>query len=173
MDNDGPAAQPASRFLLLVTLPDGREEEHVLEGPEIAVGRDPSNHIQIPHHFVSQFHAKFVRSGDKMTVVDLGSANKTRVNGHAVLQKSLMEGDDIQFADVACRLVLLDSDRPSRRATSAPPMEPGSGRVDGVRDRDGHVGPRRVDGPVSRTYLSIVVIALFSVAAALALEVCR
>ncbi len=79
--------------------------EHALLERETTIGRDPENGICIPHAFVSSFHAKLVRYGDVITLVDLRSVNKTRVNGRPVLQKSLRPGDEIEFAGVKSRLV--------------------------------------------------------------------
>ncbi len=90
---------------LVVQLPDGEEVEHALVERETIIGRDPENGICIPHAFVSSFHAKLVRYGDSITLVDLGSVNKTRVNGRPILQKSLRSGDEIEFAGVKSRLV--------------------------------------------------------------------
>jgi pSer/pThr/pTyr-binding forkhead associated (FHA) protein len=86
-------------------LPDGEEANHALVEREITIGRDPENGICIPHAFVSSFHAKLVRYGDTITLVDLRSVNKTRVNGRPVLQKELRPGDEIEFAGVKSRLV--------------------------------------------------------------------
>jgi pSer/pThr/pTyr-binding forkhead associated (FHA) protein len=90
---------------LVVQLPDGQEMKHALVERETTIGRDPENGICIPHAFVSNFHAKLVRYGDAITLVDLRSVNKTRVNGRPVLQKELRPGDEIEFAGVKSRLV--------------------------------------------------------------------
>ena len=149
-------ARAPQDFLLLVTLPDGREEEHTLDGREITVGRDPANRIRIPHHFVSQFHAKFVRTGESWMLVDLGSVNKTRVGGHAILQKTLMGGEEIEFAGVKCRILAPTPEHSGCIAGAGP-----------VSD------PARAGPPVPRIYLSVGVIVLFTLVTALAHEVCR
>lgn len=70
------------------------------------MGRDPENDICIPHHLISKFHAKLLISNQSVTVVDLDSANKTRLNGQVVTQATVRYGDELQFARVTCRLVL-------------------------------------------------------------------
>jgi pSer/pThr/pTyr-binding forkhead associated (FHA) protein len=160
MVSDEWAAQTSDRYLLAVTLPDGAEEEHLIEGREVTVGRDPANHIQLSHHFVSQFHAKFVRTGSSLSIVDLGSANKTRVNGREIAQKGLKEGDEIEFASIKCILVLEGNPIPGS------PIIPESGQE---TERPESL-PR--DPPISKAYLSVGVVLLFAAVVALALQVC-
>jgi predicted component of type VI protein secretion system len=165
----------AGSAVLLVTMPEGDVVEHPLRERETTIGRDRSNHICITNHLVSAFHAKIIRSGGTFSLVDLGSANKTRVNGRPVLQKTLGFGDAIQIAGVACRLI--DSSEPAE--------EPTVGReeqdVDGVSQRTSRMdGDRHVTAsvsdpwkpPVSRLNLALVALVLFSLAAALATQVC-
>ncbi len=90
---------------LIVLLPDGKEVCHSVVGRETSIGRDPSNRISISDHFVSQFHAKLLVSRKGFTLVDLGSSNKTLVNGREVSTNVTVRfGDKIQFAGVTCRL---------------------------------------------------------------------
>jgi cytochrome c-type biogenesis protein CcmH/NrfG len=105
---------------LVVQLPDGKEVHHPVAGGEITIGRDPSNRIPIADQFVSKFHAKLVVSQSALTLVDLGSANKTYVNGAPIREASVKYGDELQFAGVRCRLLAPESEeRPARPA--APP----------------------------------------------------
>lgn len=158
--SDPSTALWTNAFLLIVTSPEGEEVEHLLRGREITVGRDPSNRICIPHHFVSQFHAKIVQSGDTITVVDLGSANKTRVNGRPIVHKSLKEGDEIQFAGVSCRLTRSDpAASPLDRLTPSGKALP-SAELKGSRLH------------VSNIYLSLAILLLFCLVAVLASRVC-
>ncbi len=90
---------------LVVQLPDGKEVHHSVVGGEITIGRDPSNRIPIADEFVSKFHAKLVLSGSSFTLVDLGSANKTYVNGEPIREAAVKYGDELRFAGVHCRLL--------------------------------------------------------------------
>ncbi len=116
---------------LIVQLPDGKEVHHPILGAEMTVGRDPTNRICLSDNFVSKFHAKLLVSSHSMTVVDLGSANKTRVNGKPIQQETVRFGDEIQFAGVKCRLVAPPSQRGGKPAAGAkmpapppPPVRP-------------------------------------------------
>jgi hypothetical protein len=110
---------------LVVHLPDGKEVHHSIAGTEITIGRDPSNRISISDNFVSKFHAKLLVAGSSLTLVDLGSANKTYVNGRAVVgQTPVQFGDEIQFAGVRCRLHGPDAVPASPPVVPAPPAVP-------------------------------------------------
>lgn len=79
---------------------------HLIRGREATVGRARTNDVVIPDPLVSKHHAKIIVANHSVTVFDLGSANKTRVNGQIVAQAAVGYGDEIQFARVRCRLVL-------------------------------------------------------------------
>ncbi len=89
---------------LVVQLPDGKEIHHHVVGSELTIGRDATNRISIPDHFVSKFHAKLLVSQTSMTLVDLESANKTYVNGRQITESPVRFGDQLRFAGVTCRL---------------------------------------------------------------------
>lgn len=90
---------------LVVSFPEGKEVDHYLALPEMTIGRDPVNRICIPDNFISKFHAKILASGGAFRLVDLGSANKTRVNGREISEALLKYGDEVQFAGVSCRFL--------------------------------------------------------------------
>ena len=96
---------------LLVLDESGKQKRFPIKLREASVGRDPSNDICIPDHLVSKFHAKLLVSNQSVTVVDLESANKTRVNGQVVTHSAVGYGDELQFARVKCQLVLLDASK--------------------------------------------------------------
>lgn len=94
---------------LVVPGSDGRDTRFPIKGREATVGRDPANDICIADHLVSKFHAKLLVANQSVTVVDLDSVNKTRVNGSVVQQATVRYGDELQFARVKCQLVLPDA----------------------------------------------------------------
>lgn len=96
---------------LLVLGENGRQKRFPIRLREASVGRDPTNDICISDHLVSKFHAKLLVSNQSVTVIDLESANKTRVNGKVVTQAAVGYGDELQFARVKCQLVLAGADR--------------------------------------------------------------
>lgn len=101
---------------LLVPGDEGKQFRYPITNREASVGRDPANDICIADHLVSKFHAKLLVSNQSVTVVDLESANKTRVNGQIVTHSAVRYGDELQFARVKCQLVLANAGhRPSKR----------------------------------------------------------
>jgi phosphoserine phosphatase RsbU/P len=97
---------------LVVTHSDGRSIRHPIRDREVTIGRDPTNDICIADPLVSKHHAKIIVSNHSLTVFDLGSVNKTRVNGQFVEQAALRYGDELQFARVKCVLALAREEEP-------------------------------------------------------------
>lgn len=110
---------------LVVQLADGKEVHHHLAGTEMTIGRDPSNKICLSDHFVSKFHAKLTKSGPggSWVLTDLGSANKTYVNGETITEATVKPGDAIRFASVQCRFVP-PATREEREAAARPAPKP-------------------------------------------------
>jgi predicted component of type VI protein secretion system len=170
MESDESPVTSGDKPVLLVMLPEGGQERHPLEARETTIGRDPANNVCISDHFVSSFHAKIVRSGGTFSVVDLGSANKTRVNGRAVVQRAVKSGDEIHFAGVLCRLEapkglsddFRETDGPSIRSTTKPPSAASRRKSNAATWKP----------PVPKLRLSMGVLVLFAVVAALTTQVC-
>jgi len=97
--------EPSHPFLI-VSHGDGKDRRFPIKRRETTVGRDPANDVCIEDHLVSKFHAKLLRANQSVTVIDLNSANKTKLNGQVVTQASVRYGDELQFARIKCQLVL-------------------------------------------------------------------
>jgi pSer/pThr/pTyr-binding forkhead associated (FHA) protein len=91
---------------LVVSRLEGAAVRHVIKGREATIGREPTNDICIRDPLVSKEHARIIISNHSVTLFDLGSVNKTRVNGQVVTQATLRYGDEVTFARVKCSLVL-------------------------------------------------------------------
>lgn len=88
-----PAASHA--FLLVVSGTDpGRL--HVIDQPEMIIGRSRFADIHISERALSQQHCKLVRHGEFHRLFDLGSTNGTFVNDVRVQQVDLKPGDTIR-----------------------------------------------------------------------------
>jgi pSer/pThr/pTyr-binding forkhead associated (FHA) protein len=68
-----------------------------LEGPQLAVGREADNEIQLPHEKVSKHHAVLRRAKDIWSIEDLKSTNGLFVNGEKTRLAELKHGDRIQI----------------------------------------------------------------------------
>ena len=68
----------------------------------MTVGRDEEASLRVDEPLVSRLHARIERRGDAFFVLDLGSTNLTRVNGEAVVERELKDGDELRFARARC-----------------------------------------------------------------------
>jgi len=81
--------------------PDG--QHHLLSGSICTVGRLSGSDIVIADHNVSRRHAELHAAGDTYELVDLGSTNGCKVNGHKVGRHQLKDGDQVTFGAVTLR----------------------------------------------------------------------
>jgi len=77
---------------------------------DYTVGRQAGNKLAVEDHAVSRQHCIFTRAGQDCTLRDLESRNGTLVNGTAVTECRLVQGDEVRIGgSVFCFLV--DSDQ--------------------------------------------------------------
>lgn len=76
--------------------------ELALTGDVMTVGRDETANLLVDEALVSRIHARLERRGESWFVVDIGSTNYTRVNGEAVAERELKDGDELRFARAKC-----------------------------------------------------------------------
>jgi hypothetical protein len=72
----------------------------------LRLGRGDDNDLTVVHHSVSRRHARILTQGRRVTLVDLESAQGTRVNGIALPPREgclLEEGDQVGFGAVTLR----------------------------------------------------------------------
>lgn len=76
----------------------------IVLGTRLRIGRDESNDLVLDDHLISRFHAEITtRDGSAFDLVDLGGANGTFVNAHAVRRHRLMAGDLIAIGNIQYR----------------------------------------------------------------------
>lgn len=95
---DGPDPTRPQAFLLVIT---GNEPGrlHVLDRPEMVIGRSKYADIRISERAMSQQHAKIVLEGDHHKLYDLGSTNGTFVNDAQIDQVPLKVGDVVRTGE--------------------------------------------------------------------------
>lgn len=76
-----------------------------LRAAEAVIGRTEENDITIEHRSVSRNHAKVVREGDRVRILDLKSANGVLVNDEDVEAAVLRPGDVVELGRVKLRFV--------------------------------------------------------------------
>jgi pSer/pThr/pTyr-binding forkhead associated (FHA) protein len=69
------------------------------------VGRDEEAAIRVDEPLVSRHHARIERRTGGYFVLDLGSTNRTRVNGAAVSECRLRDGDEVRFGRARCKFL--------------------------------------------------------------------
>jgi diguanylate cyclase (GGDEF)-like protein len=61
----------------------------------VVVGRAAEATLSLPHPSISRSHCRIWREGEHFYIEDLGSTNKTYLNGQAVMRAELKDGDQI------------------------------------------------------------------------------
>lgn len=88
---------------LHITLPDGTQQEAVVPGYPVLLGKAPGNDIVIPDSGVSRQHASLRLQNGQYVISDLGSLNGIYVNGKKVgadEARALHDGDKLQMGRV-------------------------------------------------------------------------
>ena len=84
-----------------LVLPDG--QRFVLDAETVRIGRHPDSEVLLNDPKASRNHAEIRPQGDGFVLSDLGSTNGTRVNGIAVREHVLSDGDDLAFGSTHLR----------------------------------------------------------------------
>jgi type II secretory pathway predicted ATPase ExeA len=81
--------------------------EHSVTAPTAIIGRARDCEVVVPDVFCSRRHAMLSREGVMWTIADLNSTNGTRVNGRAIRQHTIADGDIIELGEytLECKLV--------------------------------------------------------------------
>lgn len=102
---------------LVVNHPNGIADKVPLNRLRTTIGRSARSDICIPDAFASRLHAEVRQEGDAWWLVDLGSANGTRLNGTPVASTlPLYSGNEVQIGETR---ILFESDAPALRSNSS------------------------------------------------------
>ncbi|MGE0711236.1 MAG: FHA domain-containing protein [Planctomycetota bacterium] len=74
----------------------------IAPGKTCRVGRGPECELHIHSQRVSRLHAEIVWEGEDLVLRDLGSHNGTKLNGKAVGEAKLENGDELSFGPYRC-----------------------------------------------------------------------
>ncbi len=88
---------------LLIFMEGEPQNKYPLYRDHINIGRAEDNDIIIDHGSISRFHAKLTLSEGNYTLVDLGSANGTKVNGAAISKVVMKNWDEVYFGSVRAK----------------------------------------------------------------------
>lgn len=76
-----------------------------LDNAQITVGRDSSCDFQISERNVSRAHCRITRHSEAYWLEDLGSTNRTMLNGVAVEQSRLADGDQVRVGSTVLKFI--------------------------------------------------------------------
>ncbi len=88
---------------LILQNPSGPEQEYELSKASVTIGRGAANDIILNDGRVSRSHARLECNPAGCMVIDLGSSNGTRLNGHRVERASLTPGDVLNLGGAQLR----------------------------------------------------------------------
>lgn len=86
--------------LFVITSPFQNLKANIEDEEEFLIGRDPKCQLAIDSQTVSRKHARISKKWGSFVVTDLSSKNGTFVNGDAVQEKVIQDGDEIVFGTI-------------------------------------------------------------------------
>ncbi|MBL6721844.1 MAG: sigma 54-interacting transcriptional regulator [Planctomycetes bacterium] len=88
----------------------GERRELTVTGRALTVGRAPDNDVVARDGRVSRHHSRIERRGDGVRVLDLGSANGTRLNGQQVREATVRPGDCVAVGELLLTLESVEAE---------------------------------------------------------------
>jgi pSer/pThr/pTyr-binding forkhead associated (FHA) protein len=88
------------QVVMVMFRADGERRSFSLTRDLTVIGRREDCDLRIPLGDVSRKHCRVVRSGDTISIEDLGSSNGTFVNGQRITETVLAPGDTVQVGPV-------------------------------------------------------------------------
>jgi len=85
---------------LIVIAGSLKGEVFEIEGEDVSIGREASNHVRLVDPSVSRRHSSIEKEGEQFKIKDLGSFNGTFVNGVPVSEQLLAHGDQIAIGNI-------------------------------------------------------------------------
>jgi pSer/pThr/pTyr-binding forkhead associated (FHA) protein len=90
---------------LEVVIGENKGQTFPITNKTVTIGRAPVCDFKLPDKYVSNKHCQIVFRGGHFTVIDLGSLNKTKVNGAMYVQKNLRNGDIIRVGKTELKFI--------------------------------------------------------------------
>jgi len=85
---------------ILTFLSEGSVQQRFeLKGPEVKIGRDPTNDLELLSEDLMPFHCLIRKETDEYVLYDLYTPNGTMVNGEKIQRKILQNGDKIEIGE--------------------------------------------------------------------------
>ena len=108
-----PSSKPPPAVLVVIHAQDPAEQgrRYPLGDEDVTMGRDRTNTVVVPSESASRRHARIFASGGAHVLVDLESTNGTLLNGKAVAEQTLRDGDVIRVGSTVLRYALVEEAR--------------------------------------------------------------
>ena len=120
------SAPSRTTVYLVHRLGDGNEQVVVWDTTDIRVGRRRTMDLVIPDAEVSREHAIFEKSGERLSVKDLGTGIGTFVNGERITKAELKIGDIVKIGNLELRVGRTDKQlRPANNIRFASDLKSG------------------------------------------------
>ena len=100
------------RATLAVTEPSRAPRRIVADGGTLTIGRAESNGLVLADPRASRHHARLVARDGLLILTDLDSTNGTRVNGDAIRELPVGDGDEIRIGDSVICVEAVDDGQP-------------------------------------------------------------
>jgi predicted component of type VI protein secretion system len=102
------------------------DTDHVilLDKPIILIGRHPECDIQLESRKISRRHCCIAEVDKALSVRDLGSTNGIQINGSAVEEGKLADGDELTIGNLRYQVKWEENDLPQRPVAAKPAAVP-------------------------------------------------
>lgn len=94
------------RPLVLLVQQAGELRELEFKQESVIIGSGPTSNVLLEHDSVSSLHAIIKLTADHATLIDLGSERGTLVNGKAVREQRLADGDQVAVGEITLEVQL-------------------------------------------------------------------
>ncbi|HET6602750.1 MAG TPA: GGDEF domain-containing protein [Xanthomonadaceae bacterium] len=101
----GPGAPRTQSACVVVIHGEGVGKRADLDEKPVVVGRSHEADLQIRHSSVSRRHCRIWREDEGYHIHDLGSTNRTRVNGTVIEEALLADGDHITLGETILKFI--------------------------------------------------------------------
>ena len=102
---------------------DEKGEIFNITNKSVTMGRKEECDVQLSDKHISNKHCQIVYRGGHFTVIDLGSLNKTNVNGKMYVQKNLKNNDIIMIGKTQIRFRFENQDEVIPEQANDTPLE--------------------------------------------------
>jgi pSer/pThr/pTyr-binding forkhead associated (FHA) protein len=90
---------------ILIALNDSKKSKYALSQETTTFGKSRFANVPVKGFWLSNLQAKVMKEGEAFTLVNLGRANKTKVNGEAVTSTTLKNGDIVEVGKSIFRFI--------------------------------------------------------------------